>query len=70
MYTDGNDFVGLREEGVGGDEIIETGLTKRELFAAMALQGLLANPEQGSGLAAEAVKAADALIDVLNKGRK
>lgn len=68
MNTDGTDFITLREEGLGGFETIETGLTKRELFAAMALQGLLANPNQGSGLAAEAVEAADALIDALNKG--
>ena len=43
-------------------------LTKREYFAAMALQGLLAND---SGLitskAIDAVKAADALIEELNK---
>ena len=47
---------------------ISTGLTKREYFAAMALQGLLAND---SGLitskARDAVKAADALIEELNK---
>ena len=44
------------------------GLTKREYFAAMAMQGLLAND---SGLitskARDAVKAADALIEELNK---
>ena len=47
---------------------ISTGLTKREYFAAMALQGLLAND---SGLitskARDAVKAAEALIEILNK---
>ena len=47
---------------------ISTGLNKREYFAAMALQGLLAND---SGLitskAIDAVKAADALIEELNK---
>lgn len=47
---------------------ISTGLTKREYFAAMALQGLLAND---SGLIAskarDAVKAAEALIEILNK---
>ena len=47
---------------------ISTGLTKREYFAAMAMQGLLAND---SGLitskARDAVKAADALIEELNK---
>lgn len=47
---------------------ISTGLTKREYFAAMALQGLLAND---SGLitskARDAVQAAEALIEILNK---
>lgn len=51
------------------------GLTKRELFAAMAMQGFLANEEHPIGGAqnlagwrAEAsVVAADALIEELNK---
>ena len=47
---------------------IANSLTKREYFAAKALQGLLAND---SGLitskARDAVKAADALIEELNK---
>ena len=46
----------------------QEGLTKREYFAAMALQGLLAND---SGLitskARDAVQAAEALIEILNK---
>jgi hypothetical protein len=56
----------------GDYDIIHTpGLTKREYFAAMAMQGLLANP-----IAPEteyednmlfAVQHADALIDQLNK---
>lgn len=49
-------------------DIISTGLTKREYFAAMALQGLLT---RGSGTfddyAACAVQAADDLIAELNK---
>ena len=48
---------------------ISTGLTKREYFAAMALQGLLAN--YGSSYSVqntmEAVYMADALIEELNK---
>lgn len=48
--------------------IIDGGLTKREYFAAMAMQGLLAND---SGLitskARDAVQAAEALIEILNK---
>ena len=47
---------------------VSMGLTKREYFAAMALQGLLAND---SGLitskARDAVQAAEALIEILNK---
>jgi hypothetical protein len=51
---------------------MEPGLTKREYFAAIAMQGLLAaaNPEVFMGtisLAAEAVERADALIAELNK---
>lgn len=45
------------------------GLTKREAIAAMALQGLLANPGvdgAGKDLAIEAIEYADALIDELN----
>lgn len=46
------------------------GLTKRELFAAMALQGLLANPDRDlmdySNFAANARQHADDLIDALN----
>lgn len=48
---------------------IYTGLTKREYFAAMAMQGLLAN--YGSSYSVqntmEAVYMADALIEELNK---
>ena len=52
------------------DTINFTSLTKREYFAAMALQGLLAND---SGLitskARDAVQAADLLIEELNKNK-
>jgi len=47
-----------------------SGLSKRELFAAFALQGLLANPNswhcKRDNMAAEATLAADALINALN----
>lgn len=47
------------------------GLTKRELFAAMAMQGLLANPEGGDRhqelIADYAVAQADALLAKLSK---
>jgi hypothetical protein len=50
----------------------EYGLTKREYFAAMAMQGLLANSLKSATLYIEsnakfAVQAADALIAELNK---
>jgi len=47
----------------------ETGLTKREYFAALAMQGLLANPavDMLETTAAKAVKIADHLIAELNK---
>lgn len=50
----------------------ESGLTKREYFAAMAMQGLCASittafPDE---LAFDAVKLADAIINELNKGEK
>ena len=54
-----------------GIDAPQEGLTKREYFAAMAMQGLLAND---SGLitskARDAVKAADALIEELNKTKQ
>ena len=47
-------------------------ITKREHFAALAMQGLSANPETGDWLAMqiaeEAIRQADALIKELNKG--
>lgn len=50
----------------------ESGLTKREYFAALAMQGLCASittafPDE---LAFDAVKLADAIINELNKGEK
>ena len=48
---------------------ISTGLTKREYFAAMALQGLLSDYESESieDYSKYAVKLADSLIEELNK---
>ena len=46
------------------------GLTKREYFASMAMQGILADPDnQGyaEGIAKDAVKMADELITQLNQ---
>ena len=65
METKPNESINIGEYN---NNYISTGLTKREYFAAMALQGLLAND---SGLitskARDAVKAAEALIEILNK---
>ncbi|NJN89438.1 MAG: hypothetical protein HC840_13070 [Leptolyngbyaceae cyanobacterium RM2_2_4] len=49
------------------------GLTKREYFAAMAMQGLLARDVAGIGAEANAkaaVEQADALINWLNRGQQ
>jgi hypothetical protein len=46
-----------------------SGLTKRELFAAMALQGLLADPystQEFADMASMSVQVADALIERLS----
>lgn len=54
---------------VQGTEIHTTGLTKRELFAAMAMQGLMADSNVEDPIAASqlAVRCADALINELNE---
>ncbi len=58
-------FDGQDEDGT---ILFETGLTKREYFAAAALQGLLTNPDITLGGAAkEAVRQADSLIRILNE---
>lgn len=46
------------------------GLTKRELFAAMAMQGVISNPESSGSFetfAKEAVRYADALLKEMEK---
>lgn len=52
--------------------VTEEGLTKREHFAAMAMQGLVSVPNTGitvDGLAKRAVQAADALLLELENKR-
>ena len=65
MKTKPNDHVNP------SNAFIMTPITKREHFAALAMQGLAANPETIDWLAIqiakEAVVQADALIDDLNK---
>ncbi len=74
--TIANDSIYNSEQGV------QDGLTKREYFAAKAIQGLLSNPEwmteyegkkylmQTDVVAEVAIKTADALIKGLNKNGK
>ena len=51
--------------------LFATGLTKRELFAAMAMQGILANPSWDvHDVPVVAVEAADALLAELAKPRE
>lgn len=49
------------------NHVVCPGLTKRELFAAMAMQGLLANIEHMDFDATLAVDCADELITALEK---
>lgn len=52
------------------DATYSTGLTKREYFAAMAMQGIIANPNieiSYDELAESSVRQAECLIDELNK---
>jgi hypothetical protein len=50
---------------------VQQGLTKRELFAAMAMQGMLANPEldriNNKEISKASINIANALIEELNK---
>lgn len=53
------------------EDVYNHGLTKRELFAAMAMQGILSNPERVGGTDKEltqySVMLANALINELNE---
>jgi hypothetical protein len=57
----------------GAESWNQVGLTKREYFAAMALQGLLANPflteTHDETIAMTCIDAADALIKALNNNQ-
>lgn len=59
------------QKGTYNPDYMSSGLTKRELFAALAMQGILANPERIGGkdqeLTQYSVMLADALINELNK---
>jgi hypothetical protein len=58
------------EESEDYNRFLNYGLTKREYFAAMAMQGLISNSLSGrgpNGCAQDSVRFADALIEELNK---
>lgn len=67
MTTDGNDRAFAKPDDSTTDA--QQGLTKREYFAAIALQGLLTNPkvEEMGDVCFGAVQIADAFIKELNK---
>jgi len=61
----------IDSQGITGktNPLDEWGLTKREFFAAMALQGMLANPDRTYlDEPQDAVHFAERLIEELNKG--
>lgn len=65
MSTEANDSIHNSEQGA------QDGLTKREYFAAMAMQGILASPNSNfdtpNSIAGQSVRMADILIDRLNQ---
>ena len=68
--TNGNDLASptlLYNSATGEANGHELGLTKREYFAAMAVQGLLAHGVKHINIAQMAVSEADNLINELNK---
>ena len=66
--TNPNELINMVEYN---NNYISTGLTKREYFAAMALQGIIANKDgldiKIERIVESAVDTADALIEELNK---
>lgn len=78
MKTNGNDSVNpIKHFHSEGKDVskVHNGLTKREYFAAMAMQGLIAHncahfkdeDLHETGIAKRSVKLADALIKTLNE---
>ena len=68
---DGGPAFPYREQDGNGQYRDHFGVTKREYFAAMALQGLLAHPESDNHgdteIASQSVNLADALLAELGK---
>jgi len=72
MKTEGNDLMHPFEETDTGGNHYHThyGLTKREYFAVMAMQGMMSyvnTPMPPSEICEEAVRLSGALIEALNK---
>jgi hypothetical protein len=76
MKTNPNELISFHQQygPVAGEtetfELLDKGLTKREYFAALAMQGLMADPqfeETQSVIARAAVTMADKLIEALNR---
>lgn len=71
MKTDGTQPIGFGQLNLETGTIINQGLSKREYFAAMAMQGLVSDPNrqyvEWISSANEAMEIADALILALNK---
>ena len=69
--TNGNDTVDaiFLQHGLTHDSHVDLGLTKREYFAAMAMQGLLSSDSRDAvdEFVKYSVYAADALIKALNQ---
>lgn len=72
--TNGNDTAFPVDGEYAGEALLKgtSGLSKREIFAAIAMQGLLANQSTGRFIDPQrvpnmAVQQADALIEELNK---
>lgn len=70
MKTKGDESINaiFLQHGLTHDSHVDTGLTKREYFAAMALTGIISKPTwSDEDTAKHAVNCADALINELNK---
>jgi len=57
------------QEGLSNNSHVDSGISKREYFAAMAMQGLIASESdrKPENYAADAVSCADALCEALDK---
>lgn len=76
MKTNKNDLINQKtiyseSEYSSRTEVVSCGLTKREYFAAMAMQGILSNPFKMTSdkIVSDSVECADALIEELNKDK-